>query len=111
MPLKRLPIPFLLVGIVFIGGAGPAFGWWRATVAFLVAALIVWLGVSYFRSAGQAPPDVAGEEVADDDLRYLCSMCGLELKVLVATNDRPPTHCREKMRLVDRTGKPVLKPV
>jgi hypothetical protein len=73
--------------------------------------LIVWLGVSYFRSAGHAPPEGAGEEVTDEDLRYLCSMCGLELKILIATNDRPPTHCREKMTLVDRTGKPVLKSV
>ncbi|HET7481493.1 MAG TPA: hypothetical protein VFK89_01400 [Actinomycetota bacterium] len=109
--MRRLPLPLLVAGIIFIAGTGPAFGWWRATVAFLVAALVIWLGVSYFRSAGQSAPEPPIEEVADDDLRYVCSMCGLELKILVATNDRAPTHCREKMKLVDRSGKPVLKSV
>lgn len=104
-------VPYLLLGAVFIAGVGPFFGFWRATIAFLVAAPVLALGIGYFRSAGKSSPDVEPEVVEEVDQRYVCSVCGLELKVIVATNDKAPTHCREKMELVTVGGKPPLKPV
>lgn len=93
-------LPFLLLGAVFVAGVGPFFGFWRATIAFLVAAPILALGIGYFRSAGRSVPDEEPTPVEEEvDQRYVCSVCGLELKVMVATNDRAPTHCREQMQL------------
>ena len=104
-------LPFVVVGVVFVAGVGPFFGFWRAAIAFAVAAPVLAIGIGYFRSAGQSTPDAEPEPVADSDLRYVCSVCGLELRIIVATNDRPPTHCREYMELVTVSGKPPLKPV
>ena len=104
-------LPFLLLGTVFVAGVGPFFGFWRAAIAFLVAAPILAVGIGYFRSAGNSPPEPVAEEVSAEDMRYVCSVCGLELKVLVATNDRAPTHCREQMELVTVPGPPPLKSV
>jgi hypothetical protein len=104
-------LPFLLVGTVFVAGLGPFFGFWRAAIAFIVAAPILAVGIGYFRSAGNSPPEPEAEEVSASDMRYICSVCGLELKVLVATNDRAPSHCREYMELVTVPGPPPLKSV
>jgi hypothetical protein len=104
-------VPFLVLGAIFIAGIGPFFGYGRAAIAFVVAAPILAVGIGYFRSAGNSPPEPEAEEVSASDLRYVCSVCGLELKVLVATNDRAPSHCREYMELVTVTGKPPLKSV
>ena len=104
-------LPFLVVGIIFVAGVGPFFGFWRAAIAFMVAAPILAVGIGYFRSAGNSLPEPEAEEVSASDLRYVCSVCGLELKVIVATNDRAPSHCREKMELVTMSGKPPLKSV
>lgn len=90
-------LPFLVLGAVFVAGVGPFFGYWRATIAFLVAAPILALGIGYFRSAGDSAPEPEPEAIAAADMRYVCSVCGLELKVIVATNGRAPTHCREYM--------------
>jgi len=104
-------LPYLVAGTVFVAGVGPFFGFWRAVVAFAVAAPVLAVGIGYFRSAGNSPPEGEAEEVGEADLRYICSVCGLELKVVIATNDKAPTHCRERMNLVTVAGKPPLKPV
>lgn len=117
MDKSRRPSPrlflYLLVGAVFVAGVGPFFGFWRATIAFLVAAPILAVGIGYFRSAGASTGGWEDEpnEQHDTDERYVCTVCGLELKVVVATNDKAPTHCREKMELVTVGGKAPLKPI
>jgi hypothetical protein len=90
---------------------GRPFGYVRAAVGLSMAAAILYVGLSYFRSAGEVPPDPEVEDVSDGSLRYVCTMCGLELKVEVAASDRAPSHCREKMVLVEGRGRPPLKPV
>lgn len=90
---------------------GRPFGYLRAGVALAMAGAILYLGLSYFRSAGEVPPDPEVEDVSDNALRYVCTMCGLELKVEVAASDKAPSHCREKMVLVQGGGRPPLKPV
>jgi hypothetical protein len=100
----------IVLALLFVGIAGYYFGYWRALAALAMSSAILWLGFSYFRSAGESPPDAEPEDVTTSDLAYVCSVCGLELKVEVATTDRAPTHCREKMDLIDRAAPP-LRPV
>jgi hypothetical protein len=50
------------------------------------------------------PPEPELADVSDYGLRYVCTMCGLELKVEKAAHDKPPSHCMEPMTLVDRGG-------
>jgi hypothetical protein len=47
------------------------------------------------------PPPPAGE-MRKVNLRYRCSVCGTELKMLLATEELPdpPRHCQEDMDLV-----------
>jgi hypothetical protein len=104
------PVPALVV-LVLVVVLGRPFGYLRAGVALGMAAGILYLGFSYFRSAGEVPPDPEAEDVSDGSLRYVCTMCGLELKVEVAASDKAPSHCREKMVLVQGGGRPPLKPV
>lgn len=80
---------------------GYFYGFGRAAIAIGIAAVITYLGFSYFSAAGSVPPDVETEDVSEEGLRYVCRMCGLDLKVETATTDRAPTHCREKMELVN----------
>jgi hypothetical protein len=104
------PGPLLVVAVLVVL-LGRPFGYLRAGVALAMAGAILYVGFSYFRSAGEVPPDPEVEDVSDESLRYVCTMCGLELKVEVAASDRAPSHCREKMVLVQGRGRPPLKPV
>lgn len=104
------PVPAFVVLALIVVLARP-FGYWRAAVALAMAGGILYVGLSYFRSAGEVPPDPEAEDVSDGSLRYVCTMCGLELKVEVAASDKAPSHCREKMVLVQGPGRPPLKPV
>jgi hypothetical protein len=87
------------------------FGYLRAGVAVVLFLAIAWLGLSYFRAAGEVPPEPEAENVSKSELHYVCTMCGLELKVEVSTTGRAPTHCREPMVLVSSEKKPPLRPV
>ncbi|MDQ3953902.1 MAG: hypothetical protein M3279_13220 [Actinomycetota bacterium] len=107
--MKRvLLLVALLVPVVVLGRS---FGYVRAAVGVGMAAGIFYLGLAYFRGAAQIPPEPDVEDVGDESLRYVCTMCGLELKVEIAASDKAPTHCREKMVLVEGRGRPPLKPV
>ena len=106
--MVRRRLPLILFSIAFIAGAGYYFEYWRAAVALVMAYLVLWLGFSYFRAAGEVPAEADREDVTARDLRYVCTVCGLELKVEVATTDRAPTHCRESMKLVESNQ---LRPV
>lgn len=100
-----------VVVVALVALLGREFGYLRAGVALAMAGAILYVGLSYFRSAGEIPPDPEVEDVSDGGLRYVCTMCGLELKVEVAASDRAPSHCREKMVLVQGHGRPPLRPV
>lgn len=77
------------------------FGFWRSLVGLVLPAIVVWLGFSYFRAAGQSPPEaelpILEEAV---EVRFRCKMCGLVVRVEEQGSDKPPTHCREKMEVV-----------
>jgi hypothetical protein len=90
--------------------AGP-FGWVRATVAVAMFAAILVVGIRYMMTIVNAPPDPEVADVGAYGLRYVCSMCGLELRVERAARDKAPTHCMEPMVLVREGGRPPLRPV
>ena len=107
--LRTLPGLVLLALVITLG---IAFGYLRALAALVFGGVILWLGLSYFRAAGEVPPDPETADVSSSELKYVCTVCGLELKVEVATTDRAPTHCRESMVLVRAEDvPPPLRPV
>lgn len=108
MSARSIALAAALAALVALG---EAYGYVRAALGLALGAAIVYLGFSYFGSAGQSPPEPEPEDVSGRALRYVCSMCGLELKVEVATSDKPPTHCREPMVLVRGDEPPPLRPV
>jgi hypothetical protein len=106
---RALPVVVLLALVVTLG---IAFGYLRTLVVFVLGGGALWLGISYFKAAGEVPPDPETADVSTSELRYVCTVCGLELKVEVATTDRAPSHCREKMVLVQAGGsRPPLRPI
>lgn len=90
---------------------GEAFGYLRAVAAGTVGVALLIFGGRFLDYMTSVPPEPDVMDVRDYDLRYVCTMCGLELKVEVAAKDRAPRHCGEAMVLVGREGKPPLHPV
>lgn len=87
------------------------YGFWRALLGVAMFAGILLFGWSYWRNIGLAPPEPELADVSDYGLRYVCTMCGLELKVEVAAKDRAPRHCTEEMELVRNEGRPPLRSI
>lgn len=83
----------------------------RTLTAMVMGLLILVIGVRYIGSVVSSQPEPEIADVSDYGLRYVCTMCGLELKVEVAAKDRAPSHCMEPMVLVRTGGKPPLRPV
>lgn len=104
--------PLVLVALLgaFVG-LGTMFGFLRAGIALLMAWAIGSFGVRQMRGMLAAPPEPDVTDVSDYGLRYVCSMCGLQLKVEVAARDKPPSHCMEPMVLERAGGKPPLRPI
>jgi hypothetical protein len=70
----------------------------------VVLGMVVWkVGVSLLRGITTplpAPPPAG--EMRKVNLRYRCSICGVELKMTLANDELPdaPRHCQEDMDLV-----------
>ena len=101
---RRLgPLGAALVVALLIGLAVSTyyFGFWRSVVGVALPAGVIWLGFSYFRAAGQSPPEPV-EKLPEEaeEVRFRCRMCGLTVRVEEPGGDRPPTHCREKMEVI-----------
>lgn len=99
------------VALVAVGALGTQFGYVRALVAVAMFGGILFVGVRYLQTVVSAPAEPEVEDVAGYGLRYVCTMCGLELRVEKAARDKPPTHCMEPMVLVAEGGRPPLRPV
>jgi DNA-directed RNA polymerase subunit RPC12/RpoP len=83
----------------------------RILLALLMGAIILALGVAWLRSLTEpAPVGEEPAEVSDQNLKYVCTMCGLELRLEKATGEKAPTHCMESMVLIREGGKPPLRP-
>jgi hypothetical protein len=90
--------------------AAPTSGLLRVGVAVVMAILILGTGLRRMRRFTAIPPDPE-EITGTGELRYVCTMCGLELAVTEGTRGKAPTHCREPMVLIGDRGAPPLKTV
>ncbi len=90
----------LVLAVGLLVGLGQEFGYWRAVAAVAFFLLIARFGIRWIRSAVTSPPEPEIADVSEYGLRYVCTMCGLELKVEIAAKDRAPSHCMEPMVLV-----------
>jgi hypothetical protein len=104
-------VGYLMAGVVLATffALGEAFGYVRAGVAVAVFFLMARFGVRWMRSAVTSQPEPEVADVSEYGLKYVCTMCGLELKIEVAAKDRAPSHCMEPMVLV-RTDQPSAPP-
>ena len=84
---------------------GESFGYLRAVIGALMFYGIFIVGARYMQFLVAAPPDPEVADVSGYGLRYVCTMCGLELRVEVAAKDKAPTHCMEPMVLVRDGGR------
>ena len=70
----------------------------------ILIGVVLWKsGIGMLRSftTPMAPPPPAGE-MRKINVRYRCTVCGLELKMLLAPDEDPPPprHCLEDMTIV-----------
>jgi hypothetical protein len=78
------------------------------TVVWVAIGLaLVWLiwkvGLGMLRSmTSSLPPPPPSGEMRRINVRYRCTVCGMELKLTLAPdqNPPPPKHCLEEMQLV-----------
>lgn len=66
-------------------------------------AFVVWrVGIFVLRSIAHPPEPASEGELRKVNLRYRCSICGAEVKMVQASEDlpEPPRHCMEDMDLV-----------
>jgi hypothetical protein len=72
-------------------------------IGLLIGAFIFKFGIAMLRSVTTPlpGPPPAGE-LRKVNLRYRCSICGVELKLTLANDEEPepPRHCQEDMDLV-----------
>ncbi len=97
----------LVLALVVGSSGGPL----RVAAALTMAGVILAAGLRQIRRFGAVPPEPEVADVSEYGLRYVCSVCGLELKIEVVATDKAPTHCGEKMLLERTGGKPPLRPV
>ena len=79
--------------------------WTVLGLALLVGIWRVGLGMLRSMTAPLPPPPPAGE-MRRINVRYCCSVCGVELKLTLAPDENPPPprHCMEEMVLVSDTS-------
>jgi hypothetical protein len=80
-------------------------------VAAVMFGLIMAWGLRKLVKISNSPPEPELTDVKEYGLRYVCSVCGLELRVEVAARDKAPTHCGEAMVLTRDDGRPPLRPI
>lgn len=111
---KPTRAPVLAAGLALLVatvGIARYFGYTRAFIAVVMFLVLFSFGLRQLRAIANSPPEPELADVSDYGLKYVCSMCGLELRVEVAARDRAPTHCMEPMKLVRAGGKPPLTTV
>jgi hypothetical protein len=68
----------------------------------------IWkVGLGMLRSmTSSLPPPPPSGEMRRINVRYRCSVCGVELKLTLAPDENPPPprHCMEEMLLVSDTS-------
>lgn len=72
-------------------------------MAFLIFMGIMWVGLKVVRLLGRpVPPPLPPGELRRINIRYRCSICGAELKMVLANDELPPAprHCQEDMEII-----------
>lgn len=67
----------------------------------------IWkVGLGMLRSMTSSLPPPPSGEMRRINVRYRCSVCGVELKLTLAPDENPPPprHCMEEMVLVSDTS-------
>lgn len=105
---RTLPLGLLALAVAMAVGLGIRFGALRAAIAVLMFLAIAVFGSRQIRSMMSIPPEPDVADIGDFGLRYICTMCGLDLKIEKAARDKAPTHCMEPMVLV--RGDEVIRP-
>lgn len=75
----------------------------RVVIALAAVVVILRVGIGILRGlAQQIPEPPPPGELRKVSIRYRCSICGAELKMLLAADQEPepPRHCQEDMVLV-----------
>ena len=100
--MKHLPLLVLaLVGAVLVAVSDQP--WWRIAVAVGACYLLLRVGtvvIGSFARPVPAPPPPG--ELRRVRLRFRCSICGTEVRMVSANDEvpEPPRHCLEDMELV-----------
>ena len=100
-----------VIGLLAVLVLGHFYGYVRAGIGVLMFGAILVIGGRFVHQMVVSPPEPELEDVSDYGLRYICEVCGLELRVEKASRDRAPSHCGEPMKLVREGGKPPLRPL
>ena len=71
-------------------------------IALVIAFVILRLGLFILRAIARPPEPPKEGELRKVNLRYRCSICGAEVKMVQASEElpEPPRHCLEDMDLV-----------
>lgn len=75
----------------------------RLIIGVVVLIVVLRIGFAILRAlANPLPPPPPPGEMRRVNLRYRCSICGVELRLTAAPNEdpEPPRHCQEDMELV-----------
>jgi hypothetical protein len=74
----------------------------KILVALVAVAVIMRLGLALMRGIARPPQPPGAGELRRVNLRYRCSICGAEVKMVQASEElpEPPRHCQEDMDLV-----------
>ena len=78
---------------------------WKLLIA-AVAFLVIWkLGTFVLRAISSPMPEPQAGELRKVNLRYRCSICGVEVRMTSAPDEmpEPPRHCMDEMQLVAPT--------
>ena len=105
---RTLAIVLVLATLIV---AGELYGYLRSLLALAMFAVILWAGIRSLHTVSHAPPEPEPIEVSEYGLKYMCLVCGLEVRLEVATHEKAPRHCMEPMALVREGGRPPLRPV
>lgn len=109
--MSRPRIAVIALALAAMVALAQVFGYYRSITGVLMSLGILILGIRYIRTMGDIPPEPEVTDISEYGLKYVCSNCGLELRVEKAARDKAPTHCMEPMTLVREGGKPPLRPV
>jgi hypothetical protein len=75
----------------------------KVVVSVAIFVVVLRVGVWGLRLIAQpVPPPPPAGELRKVNVRYRCSVCGLEMKVMLAPDEdpAPPRHCLEEMEVV-----------